>query len=338
MPRHDALYKRLFSHAPMMRALLQGFTPEGLAGQVDLLSLEKVSGSFVARDRRARHSDLVWRARDGAGNGTVYLLLEFQSRVDVHMALRMMTYLGLFYEDLLLQGIGKAWQPLPAVLPMVLYSGAQRWHAPRELGESLAPFPEGLGPFQPRLQYLLVDQVRLARSGALPRHNLAAAFFQIQARGSSESLTQAVRTLYEGTSASDLAELRRDLVRWLREQRLFHEQADMLLEPDDAREIRTMLGKMIEEILSESANNARAAGWAQGLEQGREQGLEQGREQGLEQGRHALLEQLLAHRFGPLPQSLRMRLDAASPEQLNRWAIAMLDAPSLDAVFVQSAH
>ncbi|ARP94088.1 Rpn family recombination-promoting nuclease/putative transposase [Bordetella genomosp. 13] len=334
MPRHDALYKRLFSHAPMMRALLQGFTPEGLAGQVDLLSLEKVSGSFVARDRRAGHSDLVWRARAGAGKGTVYLLLEFQSRVDAHMALRMMTYLGLLYEDLLLQGIGGARQPLPAVLPMVLYSGAQRWHAPRELGESVAPFPEGLKPFQPRLQYLLVDQVRLAQSGALPSHNLAAVFFQIQAWGSSESLTQAVRTLYEGTSTSDVAELRRDLVRWLREQRLFHEQADMLLEPDDAREIRTMLGKMIEEILNESANDARAAGWAQGLEQGREQGIEQG----LEQGRHALLEQLLAHRFGPLPPSLRMRLDAASPEQLGHWAIAMLDAPSLDAVFAQPAH
>ena len=80
-------------------------------------------------------------------------------------------------------------------------------------------------------------------------------------------------------------------------------------------------------------------GLQQGLQQGRQEGRQEGRQQGRQEGRQegeaALLQSLLARRFGALPDSVRIRLDGATVEQLESWAIKVLDARSLDEIFDQ---
>lgn len=58
-----------------------------------------------------------------------------------------------------------------------------------------------------------------------------------------------------------------------------------------------------------------------------------GQRQGRRQGSAALLAQLLERRFGPLPPSLRARLDTATEAEIARLGDAVLDAASLDEVF-----
>ncbi len=41
----------------------------------------------------------------------------------------------------------------------------------------------------------------------------------------------------------------------------------------------------------------------------------------------------LKRRFGPLPDAIQAHIAAANLEQLYRWLDAVLDAPTLDAVF-----
>ncbi len=75
------------------------------------------------RDREDDEDDVVWRVRAGDGWLYVYLLLEFQSTVDRHMAVRIMSYVGLLYQDLLRTGAVSRGKPLPPVVPVVLYNG-----------------------------------------------------------------------------------------------------------------------------------------------------------------------------------------------------------------------
>ncbi|MCP4679032.1 MAG: Rpn family recombination-promoting nuclease/putative transposase, partial [Deltaproteobacteria bacterium] len=96
----DHSYKLLFSHPEMVRDLLQGFVLEEWVNDLDFSTLERVNGSYVADDLRDREDDVVWRVRFGGKWLYVYLLLEFQSTVDRFMALRIMTYVGLLYQDL----------------------------------------------------------------------------------------------------------------------------------------------------------------------------------------------------------------------------------------------
>jgi hypothetical protein len=66
------------------------------------------------------------------------------------------------------------------------------------------------------------------------------------------------------------------------------------------------------------------------LEKGREEGREEGREQTLCE----LLEELLVTRFGPLPETVRERLEGADSTQLSLWFRRGLTAAALDEVFV----
>lgn len=107
----------------MVADLLRGFVKEEWVSQLDFSSLEKLSGSFVADGLRDRENDLIWRMRWGREWMYVYLLLEFQSGVDRFMAVRIMAYVALLYQDLIRQGQLTVKGKLPPVLPMVLYNG-----------------------------------------------------------------------------------------------------------------------------------------------------------------------------------------------------------------------
>lgn len=53
----------------------------------------------------------------------LYILIEFQSKVDPWMAVRMMSYVGLLYQDLIKAKQVLPQHKLPSVLPIVLYNG-----------------------------------------------------------------------------------------------------------------------------------------------------------------------------------------------------------------------
>jgi Putative transposase, YhgA-like len=85
-------------------------------------ALNKVSSSYIADDLRSREDDVIWRVRWGQDWLYVYLLLEFQSTVDRFMAVRILSYVGLLYQDLIRSGQLTASGQLPPVLPLVLYN------------------------------------------------------------------------------------------------------------------------------------------------------------------------------------------------------------------------
>lgn len=105
MADHDTGYRMLFSHPEMVADLLRGFVREDWVGQLDFSTLERVPATFVSDKRHKRESDVIWRLRWRGGDRWlyVYLLLEFQSTVDPFMAVRVMTYVGLLYQELIRQ-------------------------------------------------------------------------------------------------------------------------------------------------------------------------------------------------------------------------------------------
>ena len=58
-----------------------------------------------------------------------------------------------------------------------------------------------------------------------------------------------------------------------------------------------------------------------------------GMEKGIGKGQARLLKLLIQQRFGPLPEAVDARLQTAAPEQLDAWALQVLDAASLEEVF-----
>jgi hypothetical protein len=56
---------------------------------------------------------------------------------------------------------------------------------------------------------------------------------------------------------------------------------------------------------------------------------------GWQEGQSDLVAAMLTRRFGTLPQPLRARLANATLTELHAWGLALLDAPTLDSVFVK---
>ncbi len=79
------------------------------------------------------------------------------------------------------------------------------------------------------------------------------------------------------------------------------------------------------------------AGYAEYLRQeGKQIGLQEGRQEGRQEGERTVLERLLQRRFGTLSPEISKKLSEASSTDLENWAEKVLDAETLDDVFVSN--
>jgi hypothetical protein len=69
-----------------------------------------------------------------------------------------------------------------------------------------------------------------------------------------------------------------------------------------------------------------------------EKGVVEGFGKGEIRGRTETLLRLMRKRFGDVPDAVAERLQTAGSDDLDRWTDAVLDAPSLEAVFEPSKH
>ncbi|MFA7605206.1 MAG: Rpn family recombination-promoting nuclease/putative transposase [Rhodocyclaceae bacterium] len=201
---HDTGYKLLFSDKLMVRDLVQGFIDDPWLHQLDFSTLERISGQYVTEDMRQREDDVVWRVKSGEDWLYLYLLIEFQSTDERFMALRVMVYVGLLYQDLIRQ---KQLGPdglLPPVLPIVLYNGEPRWRAPTTLSKLLPKLPGFLAALQPQMRYVLIDE------GAYPPemlaglpHNVAAGIFRLEQPFSPDKFKAALDTILQATQSEE---------------------------------------------------------------------------------------------------------------------------------------
>lgn len=76
-------------------------------------------------------------------------------------------------------------------------------------------------------------------------------------------------------------------------------------------------------------------GMQQGIEKGMATGIAKGIEKGIRQGLAQGLQRQLSRRFGPLSPEVIRQLERATPEQLETWTDRVLDARTLDEVFIE---
>ena len=317
---HDSSYKFLFSTPELVRDLILGFVPDEWLHSLDYTTLEKVPGSYISEDFRSRADDIVWRVRVGGEWVYLYLLIEFQSSVDKYMALRMMVYQGLLYQDLIKRGEVLADGRLPPVLPIVLYNGRARWSAVTDVFELIPPVPGLVEQFKPRLKYLLIDESAYTDSELSSVKNLVAAVFRIEHPTSPETIKQLLGLLNEWLS--DRPDLRRMFALWIRATLMRKAEYRIVLPLiDDLQELNIMLAERLEE-------------WAHGYKaEGMQQGIQQGMQQGMQQGEALALQRLLSKRFGAIPSDITVQIAAASVAQIEAWFDRAIDARQLSDVF-----
>lgn len=89
---HDALFKSFLTPPDTARDFMEIHLPKDLRELCDLDTLKLESTSFVDEKLRALHSDILWSVKTREGDGYIYVVIEHQSREDIHMAFWLMRY------------------------------------------------------------------------------------------------------------------------------------------------------------------------------------------------------------------------------------------------------
>ncbi|MBF0123986.1 MAG: Rpn family recombination-promoting nuclease/putative transposase [Magnetococcales bacterium] len=319
----DGIYHNIYSYPEMVVDLLKNFLDPAMVAELDLSRMKRLNTKFTAAKGNRRRGDVVWEIPLYSG-GNLYLLLvlEFQSAVDVWMALRVCVYTGLLYQQLVAERKLTSEQGLPPILPIILFNGVPRWHAVTSLRDLIrVPNTSPLWHFQPDMRYYVMDE------GAFPQELL---------RSLPSSLSAILFRLEHPTDAQSVVEAGRDLAEWFKNhpdgpplKRLFRELLVGAMErvkgsqplppvPKELLEVSNVLADYIEQW----NRDAEKKGWQEGRK---------------EEGSSILL-RLLRRRFPTLPNWVEQKVLNAKMELLAEWTDRILDARSLEDIFGDEAQ
>ncbi len=365
---HDAAYKNFFSDPEMVASLLQDFVPEHVRAEMDFTTLERSFASYVTDDLRERHDDIIWRVRWKKGDKEswfyIYLLLEFQSSIDPWMAVRILGYTALLWQDLIKEGSIKVGDKLPPVFPIVLYNGANNWTAARDTAELLPPITGPLAAYQPRQKYFLLDEGRVPEEELTASDGLVALLLRLERAKTYEEILPVIDALLLRLHEPRYAGLRRAFTAWINRvaQRAGIIGEDRAL--SDLQEVRTMLmeraaqwkGEYIQQGVIMGRQEGISIGRTEGITIGRQEGIaigenrgisigrQEGRTEGISIGRREgisigrtqeaefALRELLEARFGLLPEEVSSAIAGIDDVQkLRELTRSVLWVESLDA-------
>lgn len=312
MQDHDALYRRLFSHPGMVAQLLTGFVEEDWVEDLDLEAMTRLNADFIGRHGKRRNADMIWRIpRKSGGEAYLLLMLEFQSTQDRWMALRIMVYAGLLWQHLIDSQSLTPDGRLPPVFPVVLYNGDPEWNAPLSVAELIAlPTGSPLWPWQPAARYHIIDEGRFPDTLLADRGTLAALLFRLENSPEPSQIAEIVDAVIEWFRGHNGFDALRPLFATLAARVVFTVEG------------RTLDERVIEDLLEVKAMLAnRPAQWKQAWTA-----------EGERTGEANALLRLLEHRFGPVPDSARHRIDTAELTELQSWTVRVLDAANIDDV------
>lgn len=312
----DASYKQLYSSPAMVRNLVSGFIPDGWLQGLDFSTLECVPGHYVSDDLRQRANDMVWRVRADDEWLYLYLMMEFQSTVDHGMPVRIMSYLGLLYQSLIRKEYVKPRRGIPPVLPIVLYNGEGPWDAPTDIAAMLPDVPGLVGEYLPKLKYLLLDSGRIGKEQLRAMRNPVAVLMQLEEAETQQEVGELIDKLADIVKGDE--ELKRIFLNVL--PGLIGRRSGNTLEVPVVNDLVEMKMK-----LSQSFKV-----WAhEYIQQGRIEGEQKGRADAAT----AYLQRQLTARFGALPEYAVTKIEGATEKELERWALRLLRAETLDDVF-----
>ncbi|MEQ8223011.1 MAG: Rpn family recombination-promoting nuclease/putative transposase, partial [Candidatus Eremiobacterota bacterium] len=214
----DRGYKLLFSHPKMVEDLIKSFVKEEFIDKIDYSTLKPVKSSFVSSGFKSRETDVIWTLKIDGKEAYVYILIDFQSTVDKFMALRLMTYTGLFYEYLLKQKKKKKKKlpdKLPPVFPVLLYNGTKKWSAPLNINELIDISFPSLRKYIPQFCYYKIEETDFTRESLLEIENLVSRLFLIEL-SKIEELADIIEDTINILKKEVNKELQRDFGLWIR--------------------------------------------------------------------------------------------------------------------------
>ncbi len=330
---HDHLFHYTFGQPENAADLLRSTLPAALVRAIDWRTLARCDAKLTDGETESRFADLLFTVMVRGVRTYLFILLEHKSESDPDTVFQLLRYLVRIWERHRRDCPNDP--RLPPVIAVVFHHGDAPWRGPRSLRdlidvEGLPPeFAAAVLAGQPAFAFHLDDLAAQTEEEIMGRvtsvlAKLALLCMQFlrgapadDAEAALRRWAQLVRALATAADAQDAF------------LQLLHYIATISEIPKSrVRQVITEIHPDADDTLMKTYGIAHR--------EAVQEGLQQGLQQGLTLGESTLLLRLLEARFGPLTDDTVARVRAAPPADLERWALAVLTAPTLDAVFAAS--
>ncbi len=161
--KNDRRYQALFKNVEILQDLLIHNVDEPWIDHIDISAVELLNTKALTGQLARRDADIVYKLPFKNGTtGYLALFLEFQSNPERFMALKVSTYMHLFWENLIKAQQLSDNNKLPPVFGLVLYNGKTNWYCPKTLhGLIELPKKSELWRYQPQSRYQLIDEKKV---------------------------------------------------------------------------------------------------------------------------------------------------------------------------------
>jgi len=241
------------------------------------------------------------------------------------MAIRVAVYVGLFYQDLIKEQKLTSADRLPPVLPIVIYNGDTRWHAPTQ-SQSLIESVSGLDQYRLQVEYLLLDEGKYSDEALSPLQNLVTALFRLENSHSEPEIQVVLNLLIDWLADPAQESLKQTFVNWLKWVLLPRRLPQVEIpELKTLQEMNTMLAERVQQWYAEAEKR--------GELRGEQRGWVKGAMEGEVRGKATAWWQLLEVRWGSVPETFKPQLLELTSEQLSECLTRVWTAQSLEEVW-----
>ena len=290
---HDSGYKKLFANQTIFRQLLETFVNQEWVNQLDFSTCETLDKSFISQHYQETESDLIYKVQLLNHEVYIYILIEFQSTVDPFMALRVLNYITNFYMDYIANH--KQVKKLPAVFPIVLYNGEDRWTAPTNLSDLIEQAPS-LGAFTLAFRYFLIAENQYSQQALLKIRNIVSTLFLAESHYDVDVLETELLNLFSSEADKGAVSL---FLNWFKQLALHgriasedYESLETIYRNEE--EVRTMLITALEKEKQQIYHNGHIEGKREGHVEGKREGRVEGKREGRVEGKIETARAMLA--------------------------------------------
>ncbi|MBF0114734.1 MAG: Rpn family recombination-promoting nuclease/putative transposase, partial [Magnetococcales bacterium] len=307
---HDRLFKALMSHPETAGAFLQECLPPEVAKLLSPEPPQLVDGTFVEDHLRLYYSDRLFESKTITGKPLLlYTLVEHKSHEYEKVAWQLFQGIHAFMDQKTRED--KNWRKLPAVLPLLLYHGAQEWRIPNEL-MFLVDADEALRPWLVNFYFPVVDLGPIP-NGQLSQHARLRTGFMALKYGtrSPQEQMEALEELIDALLETPELLLTISIYLLTTFPRMTEEHVRLVVRRVKPQEEAEMMSQFAQEILAKGKPE-----WAALV-----------RQEGEQKGKAETLTRQLQYRFGNLPSWAFEKVSNAKPAMLEEWSLRILDAP-----------
>ena len=126
--KHDKIFKEILDYKKEGVKLLNKY----LDLEIEEKDIEKYTRKFVLPELENRESDVIYKLK----NEQIFFLIEHQTKVDYSMPFRMLEYsMAIIKSAITKEKMKSSKEVFPVVIPIVLYTGREKWKVPITLEE-----------------------------------------------------------------------------------------------------------------------------------------------------------------------------------------------------------